>query len=65
MTFKDFKKKNGFKTVKCKCCAFCKFYEPDSYDFGGKCCHPDLDSGDEFWTNTSDFNICDKFEDRK
>ena len=62
MTFEDFKKKNKFRNVKCKCCAFCKFYEPNPYDFGGKCNHPDLNKVGDFWTNVLEFNICDKFE---
>ena len=37
MTFEDFKKKNKFKLVKCKCCAFCKFYKPDLDDDEGFC----------------------------
>jgi len=61
MNFEDFKKTNNFKSVKCDCCAFCRWFESYQYDyFGGKCKHKDIEK--EVCSSVNDFCICDKFE---
>lgn len=63
--FEDFKKKISLSLLNTSVVHFASFMNLIHMILAANAVIQIWTGGDDFWTNVSDFNICDEFEDEK